>query len=64
MDEDVLKFMITAVNVLPPKDLKPEWGKVKEFKCPVYGEYAKAMRSKENGHFRAMCENCGMQIIE
>ena len=64
MESDFLKFMKAASNTLPPKESKSEWGKVKEFKCPVCGGNAKAVRSKENGHFRAMCDDCGMKIIE
>lgn len=62
--ETSLKFMSTAINLLPPKGTKSEWGKVIEFQCPVCGGNAKTVRSKENGHFRAVCENCGIKIIE
>ena len=64
MESDFFKFMSTAINTLPPKEAKPEWGKVKGFKCPCCGGNAKAVRSKENGHFRAMCKDCGIKIIE
>ena len=64
MEINFLKFMSTAINTLPPKEAKSEWGKAKEFKCPVCGGNAKTVRSKENGHLRAMCDKCGMKIIE
>ena len=64
MESDFLKFMSTAINKLPPKEAKSEWGKIIEFQCPVCGGNAKAVRSKENGHLRAMCKDCGIKIIE
>ena len=48
MESDFFKFMETAINTLPPKKSKSEWGKVKEFKCPACGGNSKAVRSKEN----------------
>ena len=55
MESNFFKFMETAINTLPPKESKSEWGKVKEFKCPVCGGNAMAIRSKENGHFKTPC---------
>ena len=64
MESNFFKFMSTAINILPPKESKSEWGKIIEFQCPGCGGNAKAVRSKENGHLRAICEKCGMKIIE
>ena len=64
MESNFFKFMKAAINTLPLKEAKSEWGKVIEFQCPVCGGNAKTVRSKENGHLRAVCEKCGMKIIE
>ena len=55
--------MKAAINTLPPKESKSEWGKIIEFQCPGCGGNAKAVRSKENGHLRAICDKCGMKIM-
>lgn len=57
MRENDMKFIQEAT-----KSLKP--GASKEFKCPICGGVAHAVRSVKNEHLWAKCSGCGFVVRE
>lgn len=52
-----LKRIVTAA-----KDLK--WGESKEIECPDCKGVLTVSRSDYNGHIWAVCENCGVKMMQ
>jgi len=62
--EGFWNFLKSAMEAVGPKGYKSEWGKRKNFVCPICNGNATAVRSTVNGHIHARCECCGIALTE
>lgn len=57
-------FLKVAMEAAGPKGYKLDWGKSKNFVCPICNGKATAVRSTVNGHIHAICSDCGIALVE
>jgi len=56
--EILFKFISIANEVIVDR------GKAYNFECPVCGGNAMGIKAETNGHLHAICEGCGIKIMQ